>query len=109
MTTSSVVACTLTDEDLAGQSERWKRLGETAGIERSVVADGLQLRFRDEPDVEQELRHLVRIEQECCRWAAWDVARADGALVMRVRSTGEGVAALHGMFRRFPAATASDA
>jgi hypothetical protein len=98
MTTSPVVACTLTDEDLGTQAERWKRLDETAGIERTAVADGLRLRFHDEAQVEEELRRLVRVETECCAWATWDVARADGALVMDVRSTGEGVAALHGMF-----------
>jgi hypothetical protein len=49
--------------------------------------------------VESELGALVEVENRCCAWARWDVVRADGAVVMRARSAGDGVAALHSMFR----------
>ena len=47
----------------------------------------------------RRLRTLVATETECCRWAAWAVETNAGATVLDVRSTGPGIAALHGMFR----------
>lgn len=93
------VACTLTGADLKTQQERWVDLGEHFGLGREATSDGLRLTFRDHPKVEEELRALVAVENECCGWATWSVERgADGTLVMAVRSRGEGVATLHGMF-----------
>jgi hypothetical protein len=93
-----VVACTLTNEDLGTQAERWTRLRSEAGLDRVETENGLRLRFRDERAVEEELQALVAVENECCVWASWDVLREDGELVMQASSTGEGVASLHAMF-----------
>ena len=96
---SDLVACTLIDTDLKTQRERWITLGENFGLGRHETDDGLRLTFRDHPAVEGELRALVAVENECCSWADWSVARDAGrALVMAARSEGEGIAALHGMF-----------
>ena len=94
------IACTLIANDYARQSERWRRLRAQAGIDRRPVSDGLQLRFRDDPGVERELRALVAVERDCCAWADWQVSREGASLVLHARSTGAGVAVLHGMFRR---------
>jgi hypothetical protein len=93
------VACTLGSSDLAAQAGRWERLIARAITDRTETADGLRLSFRPEPGVEEELRRLVAAENECCRWAAWSVDTNAGAPALDVRSTGPGVAALHGMFR----------
>jgi hypothetical protein len=94
-----VVACTLTSADLGAQSARWTQLRTEAGLARVETDDGLRLGFRDEPGVEEELRALVAVENECCAWASWDVLReAGGELVLSVRSTCEGVATLRSMF-----------
>ncbi len=63
-------------------------------------ASGLSLRicFRPEPGAEDELRALVAAETECCPWATWTVERSTGTIVLDVRSTAAGVAALHAMF-----------
>ena len=53
----------------------------------------------DEPGVEDTLRELVAVENECCSWAAWAVETNGEATVLDVRSTGPGIATLHGMFR----------
>jgi hypothetical protein len=92
------IACDLAEENAASQAERWLQLGQQAGLGRAETAGGLDIRFRDEPAVERELRHLVSVESKCCAWARWEVHRADGELVMRVTSTPEGAAALHAMF-----------
>ncbi len=55
--------------------------------------------FRPEPGIEEELRRLIAVERECCSWAAWTVETNVGAPMLDVRSTGPGIATLHGMFR----------
>ena len=92
------IACNLGVENAATQAERWLRLGLEAGLGRAESLDGLELRFRDEPAVERELRALVAVEINCCSWACWELRRADGELVVRVTSTAEGAVALHAMF-----------
>jgi hypothetical protein len=92
------VACTLITADLATQSRRWERLADRALTERAETTDGLRIVFRPEPGAEEELRALVAVENECCRWANWTVEVDDGQIVLAVRAAGEGVTALHGMF-----------
>ena len=97
---SELVACTLNDTDLKTQRERWINLGANFGRGRETTDDGLRLLFENHTAVESELRALVAVENDCCSWAAWTVDRDDGALVMAVRSKGDGIATLHGMFRQ---------
>ncbi len=92
-------ACTLGSSDLAAQAGRWERLIARAMTELTKTADGLRLSFRPGPGVEEELRRLVAVENECCQWAIWAVDTSAGAPVLDVRSTGPGIAVLHGMFR----------
>jgi len=98
MELSELVACTLTATDLKTQRERWINLGTNFGCGREETDDGLRLLYVDHPAVEQELRALVAVENDCCSWAAWSVERRDEFLTMAARSKGEGVATLHGMF-----------
>ena len=97
MTKSIPVACTLGVADLAAQRRRWQQLMARALTGRAETADGLCLTFR--PEAEAELRALVAVEAGCCAWAAWTVEPTAGAVVLDVRSAGEGVATLHSMFR----------
>jgi hypothetical protein len=99
MTIDELVACTLTDTDLRTQRERWISLGTNFGVGREKTDDGIRLLFAGHPAVEQELQALVAVENECCSWAAWTVEHDGEVLVMAARSKGEGIAALHGMFR----------
>jgi hypothetical protein len=92
------VACTLSSADLAAQGRRWERLAARALTGRTETADGLRMSFRPEPGVEAELRALVAVENECCRWADWAVSVRDGQVVLAVRAAGDGVGALHAMF-----------
>ena len=90
------VACTLTTEGLAAQAERWRRLMARAMTKRAETADGLRICFRPEPGAEEALRALVALENECCPWATWTLARRAGVIVLDVGSTGTGIAVLHG-------------
>ena len=92
------VACSLTPARLAEQAERWVRLAARAMTGRTNTADGLRLRFRPDPGAERELRALAALETTCCPWATWTIEAGPAGLVLDVRSAGDGVAALHGMF-----------
>ena len=102
MTRTSQVACTLTTADLTAQHNRWEQLIARAMTDRAETPDGLRICFRPEPGAEEELRALVAVENECCSWATWTVERDAGTIVLDVRSTGEGVATLRGMFGPAP-------
>ena len=93
------IACTLSSAGLAAQAGRWERLVARA-MNCTQTADGLRMSFRPEPGVEDELRELVAVENDCCSWAAWAVETDAEATVLDVRSAGPGITALHGMFRR---------
>ncbi len=67
-------------------------------IERAETADGLRISFRPASGVEEELRELVAVENECCSWADWNVKTNAEQIVLDVRSTREGIATLHGIF-----------
>jgi hypothetical protein len=96
---AELVACTLSDTDLKAQRDRWISVGTNFGIGREKTDDGLRLTFEDHPAVEQELRALVAVENDCCGWASWSVEHEQGVLVMAARSKGEGILTLHGMFK----------
>ena len=104
---AELVACTLSDTDLRTQRERWINVGTNFGIARKKTGDGLQITFKDHPAVEQELRALVDVENDCCSWASWSVDRKEGVLVMAARSTGEGISTLHDMFKEVVPSDAS--
>lgn len=92
------VACSLTRAGLAEQAGRWERLAARAMTAREQTRHGIRVAFRPGPGAEEELRALVDVESRCCPWATWTV-HADGArLVLDVRSSGDGVAALHAIF-----------
>jgi hypothetical protein len=96
---AQVIACDLDATGGAAQARRWLALGRAAGLGRAETEDGLLMRFSDQPTAERELRALVAVESECCSWASWQVRRAGGELILDVRSTPEGAAILHTMFR----------
>lgn len=93
-----LVACALSSADLAAQTGRWEQLAARAMTGRTETADGLRLCFQAEPGVEDELHTLAGVENQCCPWATWTVRGAAREIVLEVRSTGAGIATLHGMF-----------
>jgi hypothetical protein len=97
-TGAAPVACTLTAAGLAAQGDRWERLAAQAMTGRAETPDGLRLSFRPGAGVEAELRALAAVENECCAWATWTVRTDARQMTLDVRTTGIGVATLHGMF-----------
>ncbi len=85
-------------DDRPGRAKRPLRLAARALIERAETEHGLRLSFRPEPGAEEELRQLVAVENECCRWARWTVDTRAGQIVLDARSSGDGISSLHNMF-----------
>jgi hypothetical protein len=96
--TALPVACALTSADLAAQTGRWQQLAARAMTGRADTSYGLRMCLRPAPGVEEELRTLVAVENECCPWADWTVRASAGQLLLDVRSAGAGIATLHTMF-----------
>jgi hypothetical protein len=86
------IACTLTGSDLDAQARRWRVLPL---LEREETEDGLRVTFARGPGVPDELRALVAVENDCCRWARWEI---EDGVVLVATSSGHGVPTLHGMF-----------
>ncbi len=101
------VACTLSTADMAAQASRWEQLIARTMTGRTETTDGIRLRFRDDPGVQDELHQLVEVERQCCPWASWTVRDDTRELVLEVRSTQSGLATLHTMFT-WPEPTATD-
>src|SRR5690242_21671480 len=98
------VASSLTRAGLAEQAGRWERLAARAMTGREQTRHGIRVTFRPGPGTEEELRALVDVESRCCPWAAWTVHADHTRLVLDVRSSGDGVAALHATFTGLRAA-----
>lgn len=96
MTSATQVACTLSSAGFAAQRRRWEQLIARAMTERAETVEGVRISFV--PGAEDELRALVAVETECCPWATWTVERANGTIVLHIRSTADGIGALHSMF-----------
>ena len=96
--TEPVVACTLGAAERSDTLRRWDRLRRLAALTHRLTDDGVRVAFRDDAGVEAEVRALVAVEADCCAWATWSVTREDPLIVLEVRSTGSGIAALHALF-----------
>jgi hypothetical protein len=91
------VTCSLDAARLRTQADRWSQLLAGAGVQRVETDDGLRVRFRADAATVEELHQLVSVENDCCAWASWTIAAGDGIADLVVRSTGDGIATLHGM------------
>ncbi len=93
------ISCSL---NAAGQTARraaWERLGQRALRERQMTARGVQLVFARKPGVQDELRELARLEEECCAFAEWRVEDHGDRVVLGVSAeTAGGVSALQALF-----------
>jgi hypothetical protein len=99
------VACTLSSAEMPAQVSQWEQLITRTMTGRTETTDGVRLRFRADPGVQDELHLLIKVEKQCCPWASWTIGGDTREIVLEVRSTEAGLAALHTMFTR-PAPTA---
>jgi len=81
--------CTLPSLDLAERVIAWDVLARRALVGTSRGADSATFRFRQDADVEEELRRLLDLERDCCSVLGWDLAQADRNLVLTITGSAE--------------------
>jgi hypothetical protein len=96
----TTIACTLTQENLEANRNRWHALGARALLSVDTTDRGLRLVFADRPDVAAELGALAELERECCAFATWTLtAERDRILLDVAGKTDDAVPAVKEMFR----------
>jgi hypothetical protein len=92
------IACTLGVGDRAERMARWRALSPSRRPGYGRETDELIIRYQLRSGVREELEALVAAERECCAFADWEVSLDAGDVLLRVRSTPDGVAAIAAMF-----------
>jgi hypothetical protein len=82
-----VVACSLGHGERAQRAARWEALSARALAQASPTERGLQMVFDAGPGIAEELSSLVKLERECCAFAAWSVRPSGWQLI--VEATGD--------------------
>jgi hypothetical protein len=78
------IACTLSPDGLASRLALIDALARDGLLERTLTDNGLRVRLRDTPEIEQRTRELVAAESSCCAFLDFSVGRADGDLVLDI-------------------------
>lgn len=91
-------ACTLTSEAGAERWRVWQVLADQALIEQRETERGVRLSYSATPGVEEKLRELVVLEEECCAFADWRVEPRGDQVILEVTTPEESVDALQTMF-----------
>lgn len=69
------LACTLSAQDGPARMRRWQALADKARPSVRRSGHRLEVRYRSEPGVREELEALVAAERECCSFVAWTVSQ----------------------------------
>jgi hypothetical protein len=81
------VACTLTGASLEERAAWLGTLGETALIE--AIRDGDQLRLRFRAEAGDDVRTLVRAENECCPFLSFHIESGAAEVALAVTGPSE--------------------
>ena len=93
---SEPIACSLSADGQSARREEAAALLDRSLIAREPVADGVRLRLRR--DSENELRDLVRREQECCPFFSFSFRDEGPELVLEATAPEEARALLDELF-----------
>jgi len=78
------IACTLTPDGMTARLELIDALAADGLLDRTPTDNGLRVRLRDTPEIEQRTRDLVAAESACCAFLDFDLGREDGDLVLDI-------------------------
>jgi len=99
------VACTLGPEDGETRLRRWQQLNQRAAPVSTLHGHQLEVRYRAEPGVAEELAALAAAEQSCCSFVTWSVAVIEDQPVLRVTAPPEAPEAVEPIAAMFGVAT----
>lgn len=100
-------ACTLGPEDGPTRLRRWQQLAQRAAPVSTLHGGRLEVRYRAQPGVTEELADLAAAEQSCCSFVTWSVAVIEGQPVLRVTAPPETPEAVEPIAAMFGATTSS--
>ena len=92
------IACSLEATELGERAARWARLMARASLGGSPTAEGVRFELRAEPGVPEEVDALLRLERECCGFAAWSMRPEGHRVVVEVAADGIGATVVRQMF-----------
>lgn len=73
----TVIACSLGATDIETRREEWKAVLAEHLVEQRRIPGGMRLVLRSSGDAAAEIRRLVALENACCAWIKWSVAKGD--------------------------------
>ena len=86
------IACTLSPDGFQARMSLIDALAVDGLLDRAPIENGVRVRLRDTPDIEQRTLALVAAESRCCAFLGFDLRRQDGELVLDIaagRPTGD--------------------
>jgi hypothetical protein len=95
---TAVVACFLDGQAYRSRVARIQALMEQALLSRERVETSLRLRFRLDADIETRLKELVALEQECCPFLVFELARHPDEMVLTISGPERAAALLDDAF-----------
>jgi hypothetical protein len=78
------IACTLPPDGITARLALIEALYADGLLQRTPTDDGLRVRLRDTPEIEQRTRELVAAESRCCAFLDFALGRANGDLVLDI-------------------------
>jgi hypothetical protein len=78
------IACTLSPDGMTARLALIDALAVDGLLDRAPTAQGMRVRLRDTPDIEQRTRELVAAESACCAFLDFTLGREGGDLVLDI-------------------------
>lgn len=95
---TDTLACSLSVDEMRERAGEARALMDRALLRREATADGLWLRFRASPGVEEAVRSFVHREKQCCPFFDFSLGREGEALELRVSAPSEARPLLDSLF-----------
>jgi CelD/BcsL family acetyltransferase involved in cellulose biosynthesis len=82
------VACALGPSDRVERVAAWRALCDDALAATTACPDSFEARFRDSDGNRARVEQLVALERQCCAFLCFELERADGFTILRIKGTG---------------------
>lgn len=86
----SVIACTLSRDDLGERTLQWREVLNRARYRRQLETDeassGLEVGFDNDVTLVKQLAYLIAAEQQCCSFYSFTLRIAEGDVAVEVRA-----------------------
>ena len=102
------LACSLSADDYSRRRAEIEEVGEQGYLGRLTHPDGVDLTFRNTPEILARLTSIVRAEQECCSFLKIDIEAREAELVLGISAPRAAAPIIQDLAESFGAAQNSD-